>query len=169
MIRRCDDSDFETIVAIVNDGARAYRGIIPPDRWSEPYMSRQYLRHEIDSGVEFWGCDDAGALGGVMGIQYVGEVTLIRHAYTRTASQKLGIGTSLLAHLRNVAQGPVLVGTWADAVWAIRFYQRNGFQLVPPGEKDRLLRHYWTIPERQVETSVVLADAAWWNGRAGQS
>lgn len=161
MIRRCSDRDFDVIWTIINDGARAYKGIIPADRWTEPYMSREKLRHEISEGVVFWGDEDAGSLTGVMGIQAVQDVTLIRHAYVRTTSQKRGIGARLLSHLRELASTPVLIGTWADAVWAIRFYERHGFQLVGPDEKDQLLKKYWTIPERQIETSVVLADQKW--------
>jgi N-acetylglutamate synthase-like GNAT family acetyltransferase len=161
MIRRCDDRDSGTIWAIINDGAQAYKGIIPADRWTEPYMSKEKLQHEIDEGVVFWGYEETGALVGVMGIQQVHDVTLIRHAYVRTSSQKGGIGAKLLSHLRALAIGPVLIGTWADAVWAIRFYQRHGFQLVGPQEKNLLLKKYWNIPERQVETSVVLADSTW--------
>ncbi len=161
MIRRCDDHDFESIWTIINDGAQAYRGTIPEDRWTEPYMSREKLQHEFDEGVVFWGYEDAGNLLGVMGLQPVRDVTLIRHAYVRTSSQKQGIGAHLLAHLRLLAEGPVLIGTWADAVWAIRFYERHGFQMVSTYEKNRLLKEYWKIPERQIETSVVLADAKW--------
>ena len=161
MIRRCDDCDFEPIWAIINDGAHAYKGIIPADRWTEPYMSREKLHHEIAEGVVFWGYEEAGTLVGVMGIQQVQDVTLIRHAYVRSSSQKRGIGAHLLAHLREMANGPVLIGTWADAVWAIRFYERHGFQVVGSEEKNRLLRKYWSIPERQIETSVVLADSNW--------
>jgi N-acetylglutamate synthase-like GNAT family acetyltransferase len=161
MIRRCDDRDFEAIWAIINDGAQAYKGVIPGDRWTEPYMSSEKLRHEIDEGVVFWGYEEAGTLAGVMGLQQVQDVTLIRHAYVRGSSQKRGIGGHLLDHLRGMASRPVLIGTWADAVWAIRFYERYGFQMVGPQEKDRLLKKYWSIPERQVETSVVLADATW--------
>jgi GNAT superfamily N-acetyltransferase len=158
MIRRCHDDDFEQIWAIINDGAQAYAGIIPSDRWTEPYMSREKLQHEIDEGVVFWGYEETGTLVGVMGLQELQEVTLIRHAYVRTGSQKRGIGAQLLSHLREMAKTPVLIGTWADAVWAIRFYERYGFRAVDPREKDRLLKRYWTIPERQMETSVVLAD-----------
>jgi GNAT superfamily N-acetyltransferase len=158
MIRRCDDQDFELIRAIINDGAQAYRGTIPEDRWTEPYMSREKLQHEIDDGVVFRGYEDAGTLLGVMGIQQVRDVTLIRHAYVRTSSQKRGVGAHLLSHLRLLTDRPVLIGTWADAVWAIRFYERHGFQMVSTAEKNRLLQLYWKIPERQVETSVVLAD-----------
>jgi GNAT superfamily N-acetyltransferase len=161
MIRRCDERDLELIWAIINDGAQAYRGVIPKDRWTEPYMSREKLQHETDEGVVFWGYADAGTLVGVMGLQQVQDVTLIRHAYVRTTSQKQGIGAHLLSHLRGLTHGPVLIGTWADAVWAIRFYERNGFRIVPFPVKDQLLRRYWNIPDRQVETSVVLADSTW--------
>ncbi|MCU1239804.1 MAG: sortase-like acyltransferase [Candidatus Acidoferrum typicum] len=161
MIRRCDERDFELIWAIINDGAKAYKGIIPADRWTEPYMSKEKLQHEIDEGVVFWGYQESGTLVGVMGIQQVQDVTLIRHAYVRSSSQKRGIGAQLLAHLREMANGPVLIGTWTDAVWAIRFYERHGFQMVGAEEKNRLLKKYWSIPERQIETSVVLADSNW--------
>jgi len=161
MIRGCDERDFELIWAIINDGAQAYKGIIPSDRWTEPYMSREKLQHEIDQDVVFWGYEETGTLVGVMGIQVVQDVTLIRHAYVRSSSQKRGIGAHLLAHLREMANGPVLIGTWAQAVWAIRFYERHGFQMVGSEEKNRLLKKYWTIPERQIETSVVLADSTW--------
>jgi N-acetylglutamate synthase-like GNAT family acetyltransferase len=161
MIRRCDHRDFDQIWTIINDGAQAYKGIIPADRWTEPYMSREKLRHEINDGVVFSGFEDAGSLAGVMGIQSVHDVTLIRHAYVRTTSQKRGIGAHLLSHLRVLASTPVLIGTWADASWAIHFYERHGFQLVSPQAKNRLLKKYWTIPDRQIETSVVLADQTW--------
>jgi len=161
MIRICTNQDFERIWAIINDGARAYKGIIPNDCWTEPYMSSSKLQHEIDEGVVFWGYEDAGTLAGVMGLQQVRDVTLIRHAYVRTSSQKRGIGALLVSHLRELAKGPVLIGTWADAVWAIRFYEKHGFQMVSPREKNQLLRKYWTIPDRQIETSVVLADSMW--------
>jgi N-acetylglutamate synthase-like GNAT family acetyltransferase len=161
MVRRCDERDFDGIWVIINDGAQAYKGNIPADRWTEPYMSREKLQHEIDEGVIFWGYEDAGMLVGVMGIQPIQDVTLIRHAYVRTGSQKRGIGARLLAHLLEMANGPVLIGTWADAVWAIRFYERHGFQVVGSEEKNRLLKKYWRIPERQMETSVVLADSTW--------
>ena len=161
MIRRCNEHDFETIWTIINDGAQAYKGIIPVDRWTEPYMPREKLHHEIGEGVVFWGRVESGALIGVMGIQQVQGVTLIRHAYVRSGSQKQGVGAQLLAHLRALTDRPVLIGTWADAAWAIRFYEHHGFRVVTPEEKERLLRKYWTIPERQIETSVVLADGAW--------
>jgi GNAT superfamily N-acetyltransferase len=161
MIRLCDDRDLELIWAIINDGAQAYKGIIPVDRWREPYMSWEQLRHEVEEGVMFWGYEDAGTLVGVMGRQHVQDVTLIRHAYVRTINQKRGIGARLLAHLRELASGPVLVGTWADAVWAVRFYETHGFQTVGSQQKDRLLKKYWTIPDRQIETSVVLINQKW--------
>jgi GNAT superfamily N-acetyltransferase len=161
MIRRCDGRDFELIWTIVNDAAQAYKGVIPADRWDEPYMLADKLRHEIADGVVFWGCEEAGTLEGVMGLQRVQDVTLIRHAYVRTGIQKRGIGGCLLTHLQGLATNRLLVGTWADAAWAIRFYEKHGFQLVGAAEKDRLLRKYWAIPERQIETSVVLADAKW--------
>jgi N-acetylglutamate synthase-like GNAT family acetyltransferase len=165
VIRRCDDCDFELIWTI-NDGARAYKGIIPTDRWTEPYMSRKELQREIDEGVVFWGYEETGTLAGVMGLQQVQDVTLIRHAYVLTSRQKRGIGAHLLSHLRDLAKGVVLIGTWADAVWAIRFYERYGFQLVDSEEKDRLLRKYWAVPERQREVSVVLADPKWRGSRS---
>jgi N-acetylglutamate synthase-like GNAT family acetyltransferase len=158
MIRRCEESDFELIWSIINDGAQAYKGVIPEDRWTEPYMSKEELRQEIDDGVMFWGYEDAGSLSGVMGIQKVQDVTLIRHAYVRTSSQKQGIGSRLLSFLLNKAERPVLIGTWGDANWAIRFYRKHGFQVVDQQKKERLLRRYWTVPERQIEISVVLAD-----------
>ena len=161
MIRQCDAQDFAEIWSIINDGARVYKGVIPADRWSEPYMSLEHLRHEIDEGVLFWGYEESGTLLGAMGIQHVQDVTLIRHAYVRTAQQKRGIGALLLTHLRRLTVRPVLIGTWADAVWAIRFYEKHGFQKVSPREKDLLLKKYWSIPERQMATSIVLADSAW--------
>jgi GNAT superfamily N-acetyltransferase len=161
MIRQCDPRDFESIWAIINDGAQAYKGIIPADRWTEPYMSKEKLQHEIDDGVIFWGYEEAATLVAVMGIQQVLDVTLIRHAYVRATNQKQGIGALLLSHLRKMASNPVLIGTWADAAWAIRFYERYGFQIVAPDEKQKLLKKYWTVPDRQIETSVVLADPKW--------
>ena len=161
MIRKCDDTDFETIYEIINDGAEAYKGVIPPDRLKEPYMDREELRHEIDADVEFWGYEEAGELLGVMGIQHVLDVTLIRHSYVRTARQNKGIGGKLLLHLRTMTSRPILIGTWADASWAIRFYEKHGFRVVTVEEKNRLLKKYWSIPDRQIETSVVLAEENW--------
>jgi GNAT superfamily N-acetyltransferase len=160
-IRPCTPSDFEAVWAIINDGASVYYGHVPPDHLHDPYMSQDELRREISSGVDFFGFESEGALVGVMGIQHVRDVTLIRHAYVLTAHQGEGIGSRLLEQLRSHASRPVLVGTWEASTWAIRFYQRHGFQLVTPGEKNRLLRTYWNIPERQIETSVVLADRRW--------
>ena len=165
VIRRCEDSELDTIYSIVNEAARAYEGVIPPDRWKEPYMPEEELRHEIDNGVVFWGYEEHGDLVGVMGIQQVQDATLIRHAYVHPARQNRGIAGKLLATLRDQNVCPTLVGTWAEAVWAIRFYEKHGYQLVSTREKDRLLRKYWSIPERQVETSVVLADSAWFDAR----
>ena len=161
MIRRCDHLDFEFIWAIINDGAQAYKTVIPADCWTEPYMSAEKLRCEINDGVVFWGYAEAGVLLGVMGLQQVQDVTLIRHAYVRTMSQNRGIGAQSLTHLRELASGPILIGTWANAVWAIRFYERFDFQVVGPEEKVRLLKKYWSVPDRQIETSVVLADPIW--------
>lgn len=158
MIRRCRKTDFEIINEIINDAALAYKGVIPVDRWHEPYMSKDELRHEIDNGVVFWGHEADGELIGVMGIQHVLDVTLIRHAYVRTSRRGQGIGSKLLSHLRQLSDRPILIGTWADAVWAISFYEKHGFRLVSQKEKDYLLKKYWSIPERQVETSVVLAE-----------
>ena len=164
MIRPCNRTDFATLYAIVNDAAEAYRGIIPADRWKVPYMPREELQHEIDHGVVFWDYEEADQLLGVMGIQDVQDVTLIRHAYVRTTQRNQGIGGKLLADLYSHCARPVLVGTWAAATWAIRFYEKHGFRLVTPQEKDRLLKKYWSIPERQVETSVVLGDPKWFEG-----
>jgi GNAT superfamily N-acetyltransferase len=163
MIRPCEDTEFDTIYEIINDAAQAYRGVIPADRWKEPYMPKEELRHALDEGIVFWGYEEDGELIGVMGIQPVQDVTLIRHAYVRTAKQNQGIGGRLLSHLREQTDRPILIGTWADAVWAIRFYEKHGFRLVSPEEKNRLLKKYWSIPERQVATSVVLADQAWFD------
>jgi len=156
LVRRCQAADSEAMYAIINDAAQAYRGVIPPDRWHEPYMPREELAHEIRQGVVFWGLEEASVLVGVMGLQPVKDVTLIRHAYVASARRGEGIGGKLLGHLLQMTAGPILVGTWAAAEWAIRFYETHGFRRVTPAEKDRLLRKYWAIPERQVETSVVL-------------
>jgi GNAT superfamily N-acetyltransferase len=157
-IRRCRDDERSTLLAIVNAAAEAYRGIIPPDCWHEPYMPAGERAGEVGAGVEFWGSERTGTLVGVMGIQRMQDVDLLRHAYVLPGSQRHGIGAELLNHLRALSSRRILVGTWAAATWAIRFYQRHGFELVSPEQKHRLLRIYWTIPDRQVETSVVLAD-----------
>ena len=156
MLRHCTESDIDAIGEIINDAAQAYRGVIPPDRWHEPYMPRDALEAEIAKGVDFWGWAPPEGLAGVMGIQNVRDVTLIRHAYVRPQLQGRGIGAELMRALIAKAERRLLVGTWAAAHWAIRFYERNGFRLVPQPEKDRLLDTYWTIPPRQRDVSVVL-------------
>jgi GNAT superfamily N-acetyltransferase len=157
MIGKLQPSEFDAILNVVNDAAQAYKGVIPEDRWKEPYMPAEELKQEVESGVEFYGWKENGALIAVMGIQLVNDVTLIRHAYVRTDHQRRGIGEKLLKHLLGLARtSEVLVGTWEAAYWAIRFYEKHGFKLTSKEEKDRLLRKYWNIPERQIETSVVL-------------
>jgi len=160
-ITRTDPSDLQDIYDIINDGAQAYKNIIPADRYHEPYMPEKELEGQISQGVEFWKYIEGNDILGVMGIQYKGEVTLIRHAYVRTSQRSKGIGGKLLEHLRSMTTTPILIGTWADAGWAIGFYQKHGFRVLEREEKNALLRKYWTIPERQVETSVVLASRNW--------
>ena len=155
-IRPCAPADLDTMYRVINAAATAYAGVIPADRYQVPYMPMSELRSEVAAGVRFWGWFDDDGLSGVMGVQDVDDVTLIRHAYVKPERQGAGIGSRLLAHLTALPHHPLLVGTWADAAWAIRFYERHGFRLVTPQEKDRLLRRYWAIPERQVETSIVL-------------
>jgi N-acetylglutamate synthase-like GNAT family acetyltransferase len=157
MIRRCTDADVSAMDAIINDAAEAYRGVIPADCWHEPYMTRAHLVAEIAAGVDFWCWDEDGVLVGVMGLQKVRDVTLIRHAYVRPSHQSRGVGAALLSTLAAQTAGSLLVGTWAAAEWAIRFYERHGFRLVSTEEKDDLLNTYWTIPPRQLQTSVVMA------------
>ena len=161
MIRRCLESDFEATYIIVNEAAQAYRGVIPTDCWRKPYMTRDELRNEIRDCVVFWGYEENGDLLGVMGIQNVKDVSLIWHAYVRSTNQNYGVGGKLLSHLRSLTSRPILVGTWKDATWAVRFYTNHGFKLVSNETKDRLLREYWSISDRQIETSVVLADDTW--------
>ena len=161
MIRKCTETDFNTIFKIINDAAQAYKGVIPEDRWHEPYMPFEEVRHEIEDGVIFWGLEQDGRLLGIMGVQDRGDVTLIRHAYVLMQAQKRGIGTRLLQHLESMTKNPILVGTWAEASWAIAFYKSNGYSIVSEEEKNYLLRKYWSIPKRQVETSVVLARQKW--------
>ncbi len=167
VIRPCNNRDFEIIHSIINDAARVYKGVIPEDRWKEPYMSEDELQHQINEGVAFWGYEEDSKLIGVMGIQPVQDVSLIRHAYVRPARQKNGIGGRLLFELCRQNDRPMLIGTWADAVWAIRFYEKHGFKMVSQREKNRLLKKYWSIPARQVETSVVLADRKWFDLHRG--
>jgi GNAT superfamily N-acetyltransferase len=162
VIRLCEQKDIDRMYEIINDSARAYKGHIPADRYHEPYMPRDELLSEIADGVVFYGYEEDGLLEAVMGIQDKGPVILIRHAYTSTEKRGRGIGSGLLAYLRGMTTKPVLIGTWRDAEWAIRFYQKYGFRVVSEEEKDRLLRRYWSIPERQVVTSVVLADERYW-------
>tara|TARA_B100000809_G_scaffold228556_1_gene241634 strand:- start:1713 stop:2207 length:495 start_codon:yes stop_codon:yes gene_type:complete len=161
MIRDCTANDFEAIYEIINDAAEAYRGIIPPDRLHDPYMPREELREEIAAGVAFLGYEQDEELAGVIGTQDVQDVTLIRHAYVRTAQRSRGIGGELLARIMAEATRPILIGTWVDAVWAVRFYERHRFKVVSAQQKELLLRKYWNVPDRQIETSVVLADQAW--------
>jgi N-acetylglutamate synthase-like GNAT family acetyltransferase len=166
LIRQSAESDLPAMTAIINDAARAYRGVIPADRWHEPYMPADELAREIASGVAFWVAEQDGCVAGVMGIQDKGDVALVRHAYVASNTQRSGVGTRLLRHVEGLVQKPILIGTWAAASWAIDFYCRNGYSVVSNEEKDRLLRTYWSIPARQIETSVVLANARW---REGQS
>jgi len=166
MLRKCTRSDDDAIYKIINSAAKKYNGVIPQDRYHEPYMSRERLSTEIEAGVVFWGVEENCDLVGVMGIQHIDDVTLIRHAYVDPGHQGKGLGGQLLAHLRTLTQRPVLIGTWTAASWAICFYQKHGFALLDQEEKNRLLGKYWTIPPRQVETSVVLADSKWKEQRA---
>jgi N-acetylglutamate synthase-like GNAT family acetyltransferase len=161
LIRRNEEADFAAMLAIVNDAARAYRGVIPADRWHEPYMSTDELQREIAGGVAFWVAEQEGRLLGVMGIQDKGDVALVRHAYVAPTTQRSGVGTNLLRHVEALVDKPILIGTWAAASWAIEFYQRNGYAVVTSSDKDRLLRTYWSIPTRQIETSVVLGNRRW--------
>lgn len=167
MIRQLRDADLPAAWAIINDAAQAYRGVIPADRWHEPYMPREELAAEIAAGVVFWIAENDARLLGVMGIQDKGDVALVRHAYVAPAMQRKGVGRALLRHVQSLADKPVLIGTWAAASWAVDFYVRNGFTVVSDGEKNRLLRKYWSIPERQIETSVVLADRRWRERKRG--
>ena len=157
-IRPCRNDERSLMFEIVNAAAEAYRGVIPADRWHDPYMSVAELDSEIAAGVAFWAFESDGEVMGVMGVQPVRDVDLIRHAYVRPGGQRRGIGAALIGHIRSLSSRPMLVGTWAAATWAIAFYQRHGFALVSPAQKTALLKTYWSIPERQVETSVVLVD-----------
>ena len=161
LIRRSAESDVVEMLAIINDAAHAYRGVIPADRWHEPYMPADELAREMAEGVVFWVAGHAGRLAGVMGIQDRGDVALVRHAYVASTMQRAGVGTRLLRHVESLVDKPILIGTWAAASWAIEFYRRNGFTVVPSAQKDRLLRTYWSIPARQIETSVVLGNGRW--------
>jgi N-acetylglutamate synthase-like GNAT family acetyltransferase len=161
LITKSRTSDFHEIYEIINDAASAYKGMIPEDSWHEPYMSEFELQKQIDDGVQFWCYSENDEILGVMGIQEKSDVTLIRHAYVRTTSRNKGIGSKLLHHLAELTKKPILIGTWAKATWAINFYKKHGFKVVSFDDKERLLRKYWTIPLRQIETSVVLASSNW--------
>ncbi len=161
MIRECRPEEIASILEVINDAAAAYQGVIPADRWKQPYMPEDELRDEMVGGVVFWGYYGDGQLAGVMGIQDVGDVTLIRHAYVRTERRQTGIGGRLLERLKEKSTLPYLVGTWAAATWAIDFYEKHGFRRLSPEETVRVLNKYWSIPDRQIETSVVLADERW--------
>jgi N-acetylglutamate synthase-like GNAT family acetyltransferase len=165
MIVRAKNSDLADILDIINDGASAYKGIIPADRWHEPYMSKEELQTQLEDSVQFWCYLDRDQIIGVMGIQDKSDVTLIRHAYVRTTARNKGVGSRLLEHLSKLTTKPILIGTWADAVWAIGFYKKHGFAEVVYEEKELLLRKYWNIPLRQIETSVVLAGPGWKRSR----
>lgn len=164
MIRKCVQIDFAEILEIINDGAQAYKGVIPEDRWHEPYMSRSEFQEQLDEEIVFWVYPGGNSLGGVMGIQNIKDITLIRHAYVRRTFQRQGIGSALLTELRRKSDRPFLIGTWAAASWAIQFYQKHGFKLASSDETPALLNKYWSIPEQQVQTSVVLGDARWFYG-----
>jgi GNAT superfamily N-acetyltransferase len=163
MIYKCEQKDFIEIYKVINDAAIAYKGIIPGDRWHEPYMNEAELKRQIDEGVQFWKYMEEKEVLGVMGIQFKGDVTLIRHAYVRTTKRNKGIGGKLLEHLSAITTTPILIGTWTDAKWAIGFYQKHGFRLLLHDAKNNLLRKYWSIPQQQIETSVVLASPGWKN------
>jgi N-acetylglutamate synthase-like GNAT family acetyltransferase len=165
IIRLSTDEDLAAMQSIINDAAQRYRGVIPADRWHDPYMSVDALASEIAAGVVFWVAEQDGTLAGVMGIQDKGDVALVRHAYVATSTQRSGVGTGLLSHVETLVDKPLLIGTWADATWAIDFYRRKGFSVVSSSDKDLLLRKYWSIPERQIETSVVLASDSWMKAR----
>jgi len=169
MIRKAEQRDHAAMVSIINAAARRYKGAIPEDRWHEPYMPRAEFESEIAHGVEFWVAEDGGRLQGLMGIQDKGPVALIRHAYVDPGAQRKGVGTHLLRHFQALVKKPVLIGTWAAATWAIDFYRRNGFTLTDEKQKNRLLKTYWSIPARQVETSVVLADERWMEAEGGRA
>ena len=153
--------DFNSIYKIINEAAFAYKGIIPKDRWKEPYISKEELKIQINEGVEFWNYQNDNEIIGVMGIQFENKVTLIRHAYIKTFFQQKGIGSKLLIHLIEMVKTPVLIGTWADASWAINFYKKHGFKVLSNEQKNNLLNTYWKVPERQMQTSVILASKNW--------
>jgi N-acetylglutamate synthase-like GNAT family acetyltransferase len=161
VIRQSREGDSAAMLAIINAAAQAYRAVIPADLWQDPYMPPEELEKQVAEGVTFWVAEEDRRLLGIMGIQDKGEVTLVRHAYVAPAVQRTGVGTSLLDHLRGLTSKPVLIGTWAASSWAIDFYRKNGFNVVPSTDYRVLIRRYWSIPARQIETSVVLADGRW--------
>jgi GNAT superfamily N-acetyltransferase len=167
MIRDCGLRDFDTILDIVNKAAEAYRAFIPADDWKDPYMPAVELRQDLAAGVSFVGREEAGGLVGIMGSQPVRDVVLIRHAYVRPEWQRHSIGSALLGELCRRTERPMLVGTWAASSWAIRFYEKHGFQHVPEAQREALLRRYWTVPDTQIAASVVLADGEWWRRKGG--
>lgn len=167
MIRECGLNDFKKIYEIINESSQVYKGVIPSDFWKEPYMPEEELQHEIASGVKFWAYEEHGETTGVMGIQDIKDVTLIRHAYILPEKRRQGIGSKLLTFLRSQTARPILIGTWKGASWAISFYEKHGFRLVDQEEKDGLLRKYWSISQRQRDSSVVLADEKWF--KSGES
>jgi N-acetylglutamate synthase-like GNAT family acetyltransferase len=164
-IEPCRPDELKLIFDIINESAAAYKGVIPQDRWHEPYMPMDELRDEIAKGVRFYGYYRDGQMLGVMGIQDVKDVTLIRHAYVRTQCRGQSIGQALLKYLNQLTNRPVLIGAWKAATWAVRFYEKHGFRLVDEEQKNRLLQTYWTVPKRQIEESVVLTCPRW--GKAG--
>lgn len=158
VVRRCGDDELEAVLSIVNAAAVAYRGVIPDDCWHEPYMTPNGLGRDILEGLEIWGYERGGELIGVMGIQPMADVDLIRHAYVRPTVQRKGVGAALIQHVRRLTDRRILVGTWAAAGWAVAFYQRHGFEPVRSPLAERLMRKYWSVPSRQMEVSVVLAN-----------
>jgi N-acetylglutamate synthase-like GNAT family acetyltransferase len=169
MVTSCEENDLPVVGEIINESAMAYKGVIPADRWHEPYMPLRELESEIARGVRFSVYRRNGVILGVMGVQDVKDVTLIRHAYVRTQCRGYGIGRALLEFMYQQTSRPVLIGAWKAATWAIQFYEKNGFTLVSEDEKNRLLTIYWSIPDRQVEESVVLADQRWRETRSRHS
>jgi len=167
IVRRLGPEDAGNILRVVNDSAEAYRGVIPKEAWKEPYMDLTELSRDINDGVSMWGAEENGVICGVMGIQEKGDVTLIRHAYVASGFRRTGIGGRLLAQLMAIAGNPVLVGTWASALWAADFYEKHGFTLQSAERSAFLLSRYWEIPERQASASIVLADRRWMVSAAG--
>jgi GNAT superfamily N-acetyltransferase len=154
MIKKLSLKDSSIIYEVINEAARAYRGIIPEDCYHEPYMSKEELRREMGS-MTFFGWDQGGKTIGVIGFQPIKDITLVRHTYVLPGYQRKGIGKKLLNQVKQMTKTKqLLVGTWADAIWAIQFYRKHGFELMP--EKDELLSKYWDVPRHQVENSVVL-------------